>query len=348
MADDNPPAAEASDKASTDRPRPKQWGGLRRTLRSGSIFFVLAVLWIALALTTPHFFTEDNFRNIFLQSSTIGILALGVTIVLIAGEIDISIASVQALAGVVAASVVITHGLPFWVGIIAGIGVGCLVGLVNGYLTLFVGIPSFIATLAMLGIAQGIAFVMTDALTIYDFPGGYEYLGTARVGAVPVPVIIAAGAYLAAYLLLAKTRFGVEVYAVGGSRRAARLVGLHVERTIMTTFVISGFLAGLAGILLSARLDAAQGNFGSTDLLGAVAAVVIGGTSLFGGSGSVLGTAAGVLIISTIDNALVLRNVESFWTQIVVGGVIIFAVTLDRLAKGELSLKNLTLREGAT
>ena len=316
----------------------------RRLVRSGSIFIVLGLLWVGLSFASPYFFTGQNIRNIFLQSSTIGILALGVTVVLIAGEIDISIASVQALSGVVAGALIVLDGLPFWLGIAAGIGAGMLAGLVNSYMTLFARIPSFIATLAMLGIAQGVAYVITGAIEVHGFPSKYDVLGTGRVSAVPVPVIIAAGMYAAAYLLLTQTRTGVDMYAVGGSRNASRLVGLRIERTITLAFLISGGLAGLAGILLSARLDAAQGNFGSTDLLSAVAAVVIGGTSLFGGSGSVLGTAAGVLIISTIDDGLVLLNVETFWTQIVVGGVILMAVIIDQLAKGELNLKNLALQ----
>ena len=313
----------------------------RRIIRSGSIFIVLGLLWLGLSFASPYFFTGQNIRNIFLQSSTIGILALGVTVVLIAGEIDISIASVQALSGVVAGALIVLDGLPFWLGIAAGIGAGVLAGLVNSYMTLFARIPSFIATLAMLGIAQGVAYVITGAIEVDGFPTEYDYLGTGRVGEVPVPVLIAVGVYVAAYLLLSQTRTGVDMYAVGGSRRASRLVGLRIEKTVTLAFVISGGLAGLAGILLSARLDAAQGNFGSTDLLSAIAAVVIGGTSLFGGSGSVVGTAAGVLIITTIDDGLVLLHVETFWTQIVVGGVILMAVIIDQLAKGELKLKNL-------
>ena len=337
------PGVSTVDAAGHGRPR-RDFGLVRRMIQSGSTFVVLGLLWLGLSFASPYFFTGQNIRNIFLQSSTIGILALGITVVLIAGEIDISVASVQALAGVVAGALIVLDGLPYWLGIAAGIGSGVLAGLVNSYMTLFARIPSFIATLAMLGIAQGVAYVITGAIEVDGFPGGYDYLGTGRVGQVPVPVIIAVAAYVAAWLLLSQTRTGVDMYAVGGSRKASRLVGLRIERTVTLAFVISGGLAGLAGILLSARLDAAQGNFGSTDLLSAVAAVVIGGTSLFGGSGSVVGTAAGVLIISTIDDGLVLLHVETFWTQIVVGGVILMAVIMDQLAKGELRLRHLAFQ----
>ena len=312
-----------------------------RGVRAAGIFVALALLWVGLALASPYFFTQQNILNILLQSSTVGILAAGVTLVLIAGEIDISVASVQALAATVAASVIILHGQSLVLGIAAGIGAGVLAGLVNGYATVYARIPSFIVTLAMLGIAQGASFLVTDGLSVGEFPGWYTTLGQGKVGAIPVPVIIAAVVYLVLYLLLSQTRFGVDVYAVGGSRNASRLAGLRIERTIMTTFVISGALAGLAGIILSARLDAAHGTFGASDLLDAIAAVVIGGTSLFGGSGNVIGTAAGVIIISTIRNGLVLLNVEAFWTQIVVGTVVLVAVLLDQIVKGELTFRDL-------
>lgn len=321
---------------------------VRRFLRTGSIFIALGLLWTVLAFKSEYFLTEQNLLNILLQSSTVGILAAGVTLVLIAGEIDISVASVQALAATVAATVIITRGGSVAFGIAAGIVVAIVAGAVNGYMTIYARVPSFIVTLATLGIAQGAAFLVTSGQAIGEFPHAYSVLGQGKVGPVPVPVIIAGIVYLALHLLLSQTPFGVNVYAVGGSRNASRLVGLRIERTIMTVFVISGALAGLSGIILSARLDAAHGSFGASDLLDAVAAVVIGGTSLFGGSGSVIGTLGGVIIIGTIRNGLVLLNVEAFWTQVVVGVVILVAVMLDQLLKGELAFHDLVpgLRRG--
>ncbi len=314
---------------------------VKRFFRTGSIFIALALLWTALAFASPYFFTQQNILNILLQSSTVGILAAGVTLVLIAGEIDISVASVQALAATVSATVIITHDGSVALGIAAGILVAVVAGSLNGYATIYARIPSFIVTLAMLGIAQGAAFLVTGGQAIGEFPHSYGVLGQGKVGPVPVPVIIAGAVYLVLHLLLSQTPFGLNVYAVGGSRNASRLAGLRIERTIMTVFVISGALSGLAGIILSARLDAAHGSFGASDLLDAVAAVVIGGTSLFGGAGGVIGTLGGVVIISTIRNGLVLLNVEAFWTQVVVGGVILVAVLLDQMFKGELAPRDL-------
>ena len=321
---------------------------VRRFIRTGSIFLALAILWTGLAFASPYFFTQQNILNILLQSSTVGILAAGVTVVLIAGEIDISVASVQALAATVAATVIITHGGSVVLGIAAGIAVAILCGSVNGYVTIYARVPSFIVTLAMLGIAQGAAFLVTGGQAIGEFPRAYTVIGQGKVGPIPVPVIIAGGVYLLLHLLLAQTAFGVNIYAIGGSRNASRLVGLRVERTIMAVFVLCGALAGLSGLILSARLDAAHGSFGASDLLDAIAAVVIGGTSLFGGSGTVVGTLGGVIIISTIRNGLVLLNVEAFWTQVVVGVVILAAVMLDQVFKGELAFRDLVpgLRHG--
>lgn len=321
---------------------------VRRFIRTGSIFLALAILWTGLAFASPYFFTQQNILNILLQSSTVGILAAGVTVVLIAGEIDISVASVQALAATVAATVIITHGGSVVLGIAAGIAVAILCGSVNGYVTIYARVPSFIVTLAMLGIAQGAAFLVTGGQAIGEFPRAYTVIGQGKVGPIPVPVIIAGVVYLLLHLLLAQTAFGVNIYAIGGSRNASRLVGLRVERTIMAVFVLCGALAGLSGLILSARLDAAHGSFGASDLLDAIAAVVIGGTSLFGGSGTVVGTLGGVIIISTIRNGLVLLNVEAFWTQVVVGVVILAAVMLDQVFKGELAFRDLVpgLRHG--
>jgi len=321
---------------------------VRRFIRTGSIFLALAILWTGLAFASPYFFTQQNILNILLQSSTVGILAAGVTVVLIAGEIDISVASVQALAATVAATVIITHGGSVVLGMAAGIAVAILCGSVNGYVTIYARVPSFIVTLAMLGIAQGAAFLVTGGQAIGEFPRAYTVIGQGKIGPIPVPVIIAGGVYLLLHLLLAQTAFGVNIYAIGGSRNASRLVGLRVERTIMAVFVLCGALAGLSGLILSARLDAAHGSFGASDLLDAIAAVVIGGTSLFGGSGTVVGTLGGVIIISTIRNGLVLLNVEAFWTQVVVGVVILAAVMLDQVFKGELAFRDLVpgLRHG--
>ena len=309
-----------------------------RYLRLGGIFFALGLIWLGFALASPYFLTTTNILNVLLQASTIAVIAAGSTIVLITAEIDLSVGSVEALSGSVAAVMIITQGVPVGVGIAIGLGVGLLAGMINGYVTVYWRAPSFIVTLAMLGIAHGTALLMTGGYPVAGFPGSYDYIGQGEVGPIPVPVIIAGAIYLILYLLLKKTRFGVELYATGGGRRAAELAGVRTGRVVFTAFAISGLLAGLGGLILSSRLDAGHGEIGTGDLLDAIAAVVIGGTSLMGGIGTVIGTLVGVLIITSIRNGLVLLNVQAFWQEIVVGGIILVAVLIDQLAKRQIRL----------
>jgi ribose transport system permease protein len=307
-----------------------------------TIFGALVLLWVVLSFSAPFFLTERNILNIFLQSAVVGILAAAFTLVLIGGEIDVSVSSVQALAGTLAAVLVIEHGIPVLPGMLLVIGMGLLAGLINGYLTAFATIPSFITTLAMLGVAQGLAFVITSGRTIGGFPDPYLMLGQDKLGPIPVPVVIAGVVYLVLHLLLTQTRFGVELYAVGGSRRAASRMGIRVTRIIVVTFIISGILSAIAGMVLSARVNSGSGTVGATSLLlDAIAAVVIGGTSLEGGAGTMLGTLGGVLIISTIRNGLILLHVDPFWQQVAVGVIIVLAVMVDQLFKGKLRLRDL-------
>lgn len=310
-------------------------------LRLGGIFVALFAIGLVLTFASPFFLTSQNILNILLQAATISIIAAGLTLVLIAAEIDLSIAALQAFTGSIAAIVIILHEVPVVFGIAVALAAGLLAGVVNGYATVFWKIPSFVVTLAMLGIAQGAALVMTSGRPISGFPDAYSIIGQGKVGPIPVPVIIAAGVYIVLHLVLTRTRFGIELFAVGGGRAAASLAGIRTGRVIITVFLISGFLAGLAGVILSSRLDTGTGNLGVGDLLDAVAAVVIGGTSLMGGIGSVIGTLGGVLIITTIRNGLVLLNVQAFWQQIAVGAIIIGAVLIDQVAKGQLGPRDI-------
>jgi ribose transport system permease protein len=307
-----------------------------------TIFAALIVLWVILSLTAEFFLTERNILNIFLQSAVLGILAAAITLVLIGGEIDVSVSSVQALCGTLAAVLIIEHGMALVPGMLLVVCVGLGAGLVSGYLTTFATIPSFITTLAMLGVAQGLAFVITSGRTIGGFPEAYLMFGQDEIGPIPVPVVIAGVVFLVLHLLLTQTRFGVELYAVGGSRRAASRAGIRVTRVIMITFLISGLLSAIAGMVLSARVNSGSGTVGATSLLlDAIAAVVIGGTSLEGGAGTMLGTLGGVLIISTIRNGLVLLHVDPFWQQVAVGAIIVLAVMVDQIFKGKLRLRDL-------
>lgn len=306
---------------------------LRNSIRTAGILVALALIWIYFGFTSPYFFTTSNIWNILLQSANIGIISAGLTVVMIAAEIDLSIGSLEALSGSVAAIVIISHGLPVWLGIVAALGATVLAGTVSGLLTWRLKIVSFISTLAMLGVAQGIAFLLTNGHAIAGFPGFYPLIGTSKIDGFPGAVIIAAGVFIALHLMLTRTKFGLQIYAVGGNAEAAAFAGIRPGQVKLAALMISGVTGGIAGLILSSRLDAGNGLFGASDLLSAVAAVVIGGTSLFGGVGSVVGTAIGVVMISTIYNGLILLNIPDFWQQIVVGAIIVGAMAIDQLAK---------------
>lgn len=313
-------------------PTANAWTRYRRT--AGTLAG-LAAVWLAFALLSDVFFTSTNIWNILLQSANVGCVAAGLTVVLIAAEIDLSIGSLQAFAGAAAAVMIIEQGLPVVVGILLALTFSVGLGAINGLVTWKLSIPSFIATLAMLGIAQGTAFLLTNGRPVNLYPDSFRVLGVGKVGPVPYAVIIAAGVFVLIHLMLNRTRLGLHIYAVGGNAESARLSGINPGRIKLYSLMISGLTAGIGGLILSARLNAGDGRFGEADLLVAVAAVVIGGTSLFGGVGSVVGSAIGVVMIVSIKNGMVLMNVQDFWQRIVVGLIIIGAMLVDQVTKGE-------------
>jgi ribose/xylose/arabinose/galactoside ABC-type transport system permease subunit len=310
--------------------------GLNRasgSVRALGTLAALGLIWLYFSLESQYFFTTANIWNILLQSANVGIIAAGLTVVMIAAEIDLSIGSLEALSGSVAAVVIIQHGYPIWLGIAAALGATVLAGMVSGLITWKLKVVSFISTLAMLGIAQGVAFLLTNGHAIAGFGSTYAQIGTSTIDGFPGAVIIAAGAFLVLHLMLTRTKLGLQIYAVGGNAEAAAYAGINPGRVKLIALMISGFTGGIAGLILSSRLDAGNGLFGAGDLLQAVAAVVIGGTSLFGGVGNVIGTAIGVVIIASINDGLILMNVPDFWQQIVVGVLIIGAMVVDQIAK---------------
>jgi ribose transport system permease protein len=303
------------------------------SLRALGTLFALGLIWLFFALESQYFFTTSNIWNILLQAANIGIIAAGLTVVMIAAEIDLSIGSLEALSGSVAAVIIIQHHQPFVLGVAGALGAAVLAGAISGLITWKLKVVSFISTLAMLGIAQGIAFLLTNGHAIAGFGNPYDQIGTWTINGFPGAAIIAAGVFVVLHLMLTRTTFGLQIYAVGGNAEAAAYAGIRPGRVKLIALMISGLTGGIGGLILSSRLDAGNGLFGAGDLLAAVAAVVIGGTSLFGGVGSVVGTAIGVVMISSINNGLILMNVPDFWQQIVVGVIIIAAMAVDQLAK---------------
>jgi ribose/xylose/arabinose/galactoside ABC-type transport system permease subunit len=331
-----------------EKARKERAGGSRVGIRLGSVagpvarlrsvgaLIPLVALWIGMTLASPVFLTGINIRNLLVQASALGVLAIGTTLVILTEEIDLSIGAVEGMGAVIAGIVAARHGLDLPFAIAAALGVGALVGMANGILTTIIGVPSFIATLGMLGVVSGLSLELTNGQSIYGFSSAYQRIGQGRVVGIPASVIFPAVLLVVLQFVLTQTRLGTYFYAVGGNRTAAEFVGISARRIKILAMVISGTCAAFAGVIVSSRLGAANPTFGTFDLLDAIAAVVIGGAALTGGVGSVVGTAVGVMLIVTIRNGLTLLNVSPFWQTTTVGLVIITAAILDRLArKGE-------------
>jgi ribose transport system permease protein len=292
----------------------------------------LLALALVLWTLTPHFLTISNLLNIAEQATIIAIIAVGMTFVIITGGIDLSVGSVLALAGVIMASA-LHSGLPLPLALLVGVGAGLLCGLVNGLLITVGRLPPFIATLGMMSVARGAALMFTEGRPISGFPENFRSLATGEVLRVPAPVIIMIGVYVIAHFVLRRTKLGRYTYAIGGNEEAALLSGINVKLYKTMVYGIAGLLSGLAAILLTARLNSAQPIAGMSYELDAIAATVIGGTSLLGGEGTVVGTLIGALIMAVLRNGLNLLGVSSFIQQIVIGTVIIVAVLIDMALK---------------
>jgi ribose transport system permease protein len=295
----------------------------------GTLFGLLA-LCIVLWILTPHFLTVSNLLNIAEQTAIIAIIAAGMTFVIITAGIDLSVGSVLAFSGVVMASL-LHAGAPLPMALVAGIIIGFLCGAFNGLLITLGRLPPFIATLGMMSVARGAALLFTEGRPISGFSDAFRYLATGKLLRIPMPVVIMLAVYLVAYFVLTKTKLGRYTYAIGGNEEATVLSGVNVKLYKTLIYGICGGLSGLAAILLTARLNSAQPIAGMMYELDAIAATVIGGTSLMGGEGNVFGTMIGALIIGVLRNGLNLLSISSFTQQIVIGLVIIVAGKSMRL-----------------
>jgi ribose transport system permease protein len=305
--------------SSTTAKAPTRSFSFTKFLANNGALVGLVVLCIALFIATPDFLTGRNILNIGIQVSTVAVLAFGVTFVIVAGGIDLSVGSVAALSAMVSAWFFATAGLPGWLALVGGLVAGLVTGVVNGLASAYGKLPSFIATLAMLSVARGLTLVLSDGKPVPTSP--------------QVSFIVLVVAALIASFILNRTVIGRSMYAVGGNAEAARLSGLPVKRIVVVVFGLSGLFAALAGLLLAGRLDSAQPQAASGYELDAIASVVIGGASLAGGVGRISGTFIGALVLVVIRNGLNLLNVSSFWQQVVIGLVIAVAVGFDVLRR---------------
>lgn len=292
----------------------------------------LLVLCIILWLLTPHFLTFSNLLNIAQQTSINAIIAVGMTFVIIAAGIDLSVGSIVAFSGVVLASA-LKAGVPFPFAILIGLCVGLACGLANGLLITKGKLPPFISTLGMMSVARGAALMVTQGRPISGFSESFRFIATGEIVHVPVSVILMIVVYILAHFVLTRTKLGRYTYAIGGNEEAAILSGVNVKFYKTVIYGICGMLSGLAAVILTARLNSAQPIAGIMYELDAIAATVIGGTSLMGGEGRILGTLIGAFIMGVLRNGLNLLGVSSFIQQIVIGSVIIIAVLIDMALK---------------
>lgn len=309
-----------------------------RKLKSiiGEFGIIIALLLeiVLFSSLSPFFFTTDNLLNVTLQTSITAIIAAGMTFVILTAGIDLSVGAMVAFSGVIATSLLklnLPFSLSFPLAILIGIAIGALSGAFAGLFVTRFNITPFIVTLALMTIWRGSAYIYTDGRPIWGLPETFGILGSGRLFGIPVPTIVMVIVYVIAYVLLTRTKFGRYVYAVGGNKEAARLAGINTNKVILLVYVISGSLAAISGVILASRMNSGQPNAGLMYEMDVIAAVVVGGTSLFGGRGSIIGTFLGAMLIGILRNGLNLLNVGSYVQMVVLGIVILLAVLLDQM-----------------
>ncbi|QPB41717.1 ABC transporter permease [Rodentibacter haemolyticus] len=339
---------------------------IKKIISKLGIGIVLLFMIVGMSLKSDVFLSTNNILNIFLQVSVICIISIGMTYVILTGGIDLSVGSIVALSAV-CLGIFIHSGLKWLGNDISSIGVmsvvglsicgailvGALCGYINGLIIVYGKVTPFITTLGMMGIARGLALTLSEGKTIYNFPEQLRFFGNGQLSLaenvyIPVPMLIAIMVVLVSYYVLTQTIFGRQIYALGGNREAVRLSGINTNKLEIKAYVINGALAALGAVILVGRLNAAQPIAGTGYELDAIAATVIGGTSLIGGVGSVISTSIGALIMGVLQNGLTLLNVTPYLQRLIIGLVIILAVFLDQVRRGEVStgaLKRIIFRE---
>jgi ribose transport system permease protein len=295
-------------------------------------FFSLIVLFLFLSFASPHFLTHTNLSSVVRQTAVINIMALGMTMIIVAGGIDLSVGSVLAFGGLVGA-MALEKGAPIPLGVLCGVGVGLACGLTNGFLITRLRIEPFIVTLGMMGIVRGVTLIISNGLPVHRIPAGFSFLGEGNVLGVPFVLWILVGCALLVHFLLEHTRLGRYAYAIGSNKEAALYAGVPVRFHTAAVYAIGGALTGLAGMIEASRLMTGQPTAGQGYELQAIAAVVIGGGSLHGGEGSVVGTLIGAFIMGLLSNGSDLLGVSPYLQQAIIGAVIILAVTVDEFRK---------------
>ena len=294
----------------------------------------LVLLCVTLSLASPYFLSWGNLINVLRHAAPLFLMSAGLTLVVLTGGIDLSVGAVLGLAACVGASL-ITDGNPVY-GVLAALSVGLACGLANGLLVAYANIPAFIASYGMLWIANGMAYVFMKGEVIYGLPAPFRVIGAGFLGPIPIPVLVMLGALVVLHILLHRTPLGRGIYAIGGNRVAARLSGMPVKRRLVFVYAMSGFMASFSALVVIARTNAADVSLGEELLLPAIAAVCLGGTSLFGGVGGIAGTAVGALILAMVLNGMNLLGIKTFWQAGVMGLIILSCVLADQVVGGRM------------
>ncbi len=304
----------------------------------GAIVAVL-LLSLLLSIASPYFLTTGNLSNILVQASVIALLAGGQTFVILTGGVDLAVGALTALCGAVAGHMMIKLGMPVAPALLAAVAIGAAVGMFNGYLVAFVGIPSFIVTLGGLTLWRGMAFEATGGFDNAGMPDPLPFIGYGELLGVPMPIVISGLYFVVMAFVLSSTKLGRYVYAMGSNEMGARQVGIHIKGYKLAVYVVSGLSCALGAIVLMARMDSSSGKMAQMFELDAIAAVILGGTSLFGGRGSIWGSLLGAILITMVRNGMNLLEISQFKQMMAIGAVVIVAVWIDVLRRQRLLKK---------
>lgn len=301
---------------------------------------ILIVLCVFFSLRSNYFLSTGNFINILRQVSVTGIVALGMTFVMLTGGIDLSVGAVVGFSSVIASYSMVHLNLPMGIAILLALMIGTLIGLLNGIMVTYIKIPALIATLGMMTAVRGLCFIVTGGYTIFGFPEAFSFIGKGYIWVIPVPVVImtiilALGAYI-----INRTRYGRYLYAIGGNKEATRLSGINVNKNLLLTYMYSGLLAAIAGVVELSRLNSGQPSAGDGYEMTVITSVVLGGISVSGGEGKFTGVIFGIVIMGVLSNGLVMMNVSTYYQQLIKGIVLLFAVGVDQVIKLNLLSKS--------
>jgi ribose transport system permease protein len=316
-----------------DRVRDRMQDVVSQLAAAGGLIVVVILLTIA----SPYFLTANNLFNIGVQVSVVAIVAVGETLVILTGGIDLSVGSVAGLGGILGTMAIAKAGLPIEVGILVAVLAGAGIGLINGLLITQMKLPPFIATLGMLGVARGLTFIVGGENAVYGLPANFRLFGEGQIGPIPMPILYLIVIAVIGHVVLTRTKLGRYSYAIGSNKEAARLSGIPLNRYQISVYVISAALAGFGGMIAASLVHSGQPNYGVGLELNVIAACVIGGASLFGGVGTIGGTMIGAFLMAVITNGAVLLNITQYYQQVIIGVIIWLAVWWDQVRRRRLS-----------